>query len=144
MTRHLAHFLKVLQMDPIALFPRPRRGPGRRALPQGRVRRHTLTVHLNSQELSLASVAAGLNDSMTPALARRRLSEFVRSLLSKTAATVPAPLNIAAWSELARVCANLNQLSRSANSGRVVGVTSQDLDDVRSKIEQLRNLLIGI
>ena len=124
--------------------PRPRRRPGRQPFPLGLARLHAVTVHLNDAELIAADASAGINETMTPTLARRRLSEFVRSLLSKKSVSSPAPLNIAAWGELARVCANLNQLAKSANSGKLVGVTSADLDDVRARVEQLRNSLIGI
>ena len=122
----------------------PRRRRGRRPLPADRVREFALTVHLSADELSAALRVAGLSAATSTPLARRRLAEFVRQLLSNSTSAIPAPLNLAAWIELARVCSNLNQLSKSSNQGRVVGVSAKELDVVRASVEHVRNLLVGI
>ena len=86
--------------------------------------------------------------------AGRTVSEHLRkSALSSEAVTVPE-LNRAAWQELARAVANLNQLARAANRFRrarpepddladLLTTTREVVTDIRDAIEQVRRALYG-
>ena len=58
--------------------------------------------------------------------------------LDRLPPTLPA-VNVAAYQELNRVAANINQFAKAANAGRSV-----DVVEIRQTIDELRLLLLGI
>jgi len=108
---------------------RSRRGP----VPLGAEakRGHTVSVRLNPAELAL------LDDRR--AGVRMQRGEYLRSAaLHALPPTVPE-VNRAAWVELARTAANLNQIAHRMNAGHEVA-----FDEVRATVQALRDDLIGV
>lgn len=105
-----------------------RRGPAPKS--NAEVRRHQVNARLNDDELVL--------------LDRGRPEKITRGTWLRTLALnrkLPRPIpeiNREAWAELARVAANLNQLTRHFNQG------GGDLDAAMGEVAELRNKLIGV
>jgi hypothetical protein len=55
---------------------------------------------------------------------------------------VPA-INIEQYAELARLAANLNQLAKHANAGRMVSVNDELLRSTTAEVQRLRQALLG-
>lgn len=76
------------------------------------------------------------------------IAEYLRATAlgwkPRLARVVPT-LNADAWRDLAPVMANLNQLTRHANEGRlgVLGDLTPVLDDIRQRVMSLRAALVG-
>lgn len=51
--------------------------------------------------------------------------------------------NAERWAELAKLAANLNQLTHHANAGREVGIATSLLDDLHREVQGLRRELLG-
>jgi hypothetical protein len=108
---------------------------GRPLLPQEKIRRR-LDLYLTEEERGDAQAKASQ--------ARMPLAVYCRSaILGHQVKTLP-PLRAEAYAELARVAANLNQLAKAANQGRVVDVSADLLIAVYEQVQALRKeLLMG-
>ena len=125
-------------MMPETLPPPPRRRRGGR--PKGdpaTVRVTTIGVRVSPSEYAaLKDKAAQMN--VTPAQWLRQAA------LSRRLPAPPVPaINRAAYAELARLSANLNQLARHANRGEGVHVNADLLRRMGVEVRQLRLALIG-
>lgn len=114
-----------------------RRGP--RPLPPAERREHCVSVRLNADELARLDAARG-----APRPGAHQRGEWLRmAALDRLPRTVPA-VNAHAWTELARVAANLNQAQRAVNEGRAEGYPVALFDDLAARVAELRRLLIGV
>jgi len=107
---------------------KPRRGP--QPYPPEQLRTRRLNVYLTDcelAELERRSKKAGIRP---PAYLRE-------AALNRLPRTIPE-LNQAAWVELARSAANLNQIAHRLNVGEEV-----DLEEVREELAEFRMRLIG-
>jgi|MDTG01.4.fsa_nt_gb hypothetical protein len=102
-------------------------------------------------ELRLHSVSCRLTDAEIETLDQRRghvsRGEWLRrAALSKAPRIVPE-INVDAWADLARTSANLNQLTRAINEGRIsdvaFGTLKAGLQDLWKRVEDLRKIMIG-
>ena len=116
----------------------PRKGRGGR--PKGdpsAVRASTIGVRVSAEEYA-ALRARAEQMGMTPA---RWLRE---AALSRRLPSPPVPpINREQYAELARLAANLNQLTRLANEGRPVTVADALLQRLAGEVGRLRLALIG-
>lgn len=114
-------------VDP--LKRRRRRGPD--PLPESEKRVHCVSVRVTFDELKQ------LDAQRAPV--RMDRGEYLRAAaLHKLPESIP-PLNVAAWAELARSAANLNQLAHHLNS---VGAAVDELPQIRAALADFRaNLL---
>ena len=116
----------------------PRKGRGGR--PKGdpsAVRASTIGVRVSAEEYA-ALRARAEQMGMTPA---RWLRE---AALSRRLPSPPVPpINREQYAELARLAANLNQLTRLANEGRPVTVADALLQQLAGEVRRLRLALIG-
>jgi hypothetical protein len=65
--------------------------------------------------------------------------------LTRRLPTPPVPaVNIEQYAELARLAANLNQLAKHANTGRVVVVSPELLESTTAEVQRLRQALLGL
>lgn len=115
----------------------PRRRGGRpKAAPEAR-RGAALGVRLTDAERAEVEARAA-SAGVTPA-------QWLRIAgLSRRAPPSPVPaVNRDAYAELARLAANLNQLTRLANEGRVIA-PGDLLDQVAAEVAQLRLALLGV
>jgi hypothetical protein len=102
---------------------------GRKALPVGEKRTHTVSVRLADAELALLDGKRG----------RFRRGEWMRMAgLDRLPPSIPA-LNVKSYRELNRLAANINQIARAVNCGKQV-----DLLEIRQLLGDLRHRLIGI
>lgn len=101
------------------------------------VRVATIGVRVSAEEYSrLRSKAEAM--SMTPAQWLREAA-LTRRLPSPP---VP-PINREHYAELARLAANLNQLAKAANEGRVIPMDDELLRNVNKEVSRLRLALLG-
>lgn len=101
---------------------------GRKSLPVGEKRTHTVSVRLSVAELELLDGKRG----------RFRRGEWLRmAALDRLPPSIPA-LNAKAYHDLNRLAVNINQIARTANLGKQV-----DLLEVRRLIGELRLRLVG-
>lgn len=109
---------------------------GRPLLPQEKIRRR-LDLYLTDEERTAAQAKASQ--------ARMPLAVYCRSaILGHQVKTLP-PLRAEAYAELARVAANLNQLAKAANQGKVVDVSGDLLIEIYEQVQALRQeLLTGV
>lgn len=119
--------------------PPPRRGRGGR--PKGdpsAVRASTIGVRVSAQEYA-ALRAKAEQMGMTPA-------QWLRTAaLSRRLPSPPVPpINREQYADLARLAANLNQLTRLANEGRPVRVSDPLLMELTDEVKRLRLSLIGL
>lgn len=117
----------------------PRRGRGGR--PKGdpaAVRHSTIGVRVSDAEYAaLREKAAHMG--MTPAQWLREAA------LSRRLPSPPVPpINREQYAELARLAANLNQLTRLANEGRPVTVADALLQQTIDEVRRLRLALLGL
>lgn len=122
---------------------RKKPGPSRKLADE--YRKHRVSVYLTDDEFKCVSDALMLQTNAHKFSIGRAMSDnFRRAATHQEPAKLPAPaLNIEAWQELARLAANINQLSKHANSGRVTGVNSGQLDAIYVEIQRLRSALVG-
>lgn len=116
----------------------PRRGRGGRPKNEpGTVRATTIGVRVSPAELeTLQAKAAQM--SMTPAHWLREAA------LSRRLPSPPVPpINREQYAELARLSANLNQLTKLANSGQSVAVADALLQRLVGEVGRLRLALLG-
>ena len=116
----------------------PRKGRGGR--PKGdpsAVRASTIGVRVSAEEYA-ALRAKAEQMGMTPA-------HWLRdAALSRRLPSPPVPaINLDQYAELARLAANLNQLTRLANEGRPVTVADALLQRLAGEVGRLRLALIG-
>ena len=101
------------------------------------VRVATIGVRVSAEEYArLRSKAYAM--SMTPAQWLREAA-LTRRLPSPP---VP-PINREHYAELARLAANLNQLAKAANEGRVIPMDDELLHNVNKEVSRLRLALLG-
>lgn len=118
----------------------PRKKTEPRRLRDDEKRDHCVSVRVNESELSRLDAERG---------AYKR-GEWVRRSWLKTTPRQAAPeVNRQAWSELARVCSNLNQIAYHANSSCSLSEKDKEklfplLDEVKIRVGLLRNDLLGI
>lgn len=117
--------------------PPPRRRGGR---PKGdplAVRASTIGVRVSAEEYA-ALRAKAEQMGMTPAQWLRQAA------LSRRLPSPPVPpINREQYAQLARLAANLNQLTRLANEGRPVIVSDALLQQTADELKRLRLALIG-
>lgn len=107
-----------------------RRGPVK--IPDHERRTHTVSVRLNDAELNKL-------DSMRSKYQR---GEFLRmSAIDKIPPQVPA-VNSAAWVELSRSSANLNQIAKYINEVDPRG--NEFMNRLRGELKEFRDRLIGV
>lgn len=109
------------------------RRPGRKPLAPEDRRRHGVTCRLTDAERDHVDTLRG---SVT------RGEWLRRAALSAPPRIVPE-LNQQAWLELSRLAANLNQLSRAVNEGRLERPLV-DLAELRQQVQKLRQQLLGV
>ena len=116
----------------------PRKGRGGR--PKGdpsAVRASTIGVRVSAEEYAALRAKAD-QMGMTPAQWLREAA------LSRRPPSPPVPpINREQYAELARLAANLNQLTRLANEGRPVTVADALLQRLAGEVGRLRLALIG-
>jgi hypothetical protein len=118
---------------------KPRRGRGGRPrLEPEAVRSQTIGVRVSAAEFeALQAKAAVLG--LTPAHYLREAA------LKRRLPDPPVPaVNREQYAELARLAANLNQLTRLANEGAFVTVTDAHLQRLAGEVNRLRLALIGV
>lgn len=127
--------------DPVTHKKKP--GPKPKAAEEYRL--HRVSVYLTDDEYQSVSESLQLETNTHKfSLGRAMADHFRRAATHQGPAQLPAPaLNIEAWQELARLASNINQLAKSANSGRVTGVNSGQLDAIYREIQALRSALVG-
>jgi len=118
--------------------PRRRGKGGRPKLPAGTVRSRVYGVRVNpDQDKLLTEKAAALGMKPGPFLLEAGISRRLPS------PPVPA-INRAEYAELARLAANLNQIARAANEGRVVVADIELLTELTNEVSRLRLALMGV
>ena len=122
---------------PVAGLPRPKRRGGRPRGAVADVRTSTIGVRVSSAEYAALRMRAEAM-AMTPAQWLREAA-LTRRLPSPPVSTV----NREQYAELARLAANLNQLTRMANEGDGVTVATALLTKIKSELSRLRLELIG-
>lgn len=109
-------------------------------------RAHRVSVYLTNDEYQSISDSLQLATSTHKfSLGRAMADHFRRAATHQAPASLPAPaVNIDAWQQLSKLSANVNQLAKNSNLGRVVGVNNEQLLALQASIEQLRSELIGL
>lgn len=117
----------------------PRRGRGGRPrLDPEAVRSQTIGVRVSPTEFEALQVKAAVL-GLTPAHYLREAA------LKRRLPDPPVPaVNREQYAELARLAANLNQLTRLANEGASVTVTEAHLQRLAGEVNRLRLALIGL
>ena len=114
--------------------PKLKRGPKPLALADKRM--HSVSVRLNSAELAdLDSVRA---------LVRMQRGEYLRSASRGVLPPTIPQINREAWTNLARVAANLNQDQQAINAGTVHGHPPELIQALAELVQKLRDELLGI
>lgn len=118
--------------------PPPRGRGGRPRNAPGTVRDVTIGVRVSPAELE-ALTAKAQQMGMTPA-------HWLRdAALSRRLPAPPVPaINREEYADLARLAANLNQLARAANEGRVVAVHEGLMQRLITEVNRLRLGLLGM
>ena len=116
--------------------PPKRRGGRPRSAPAA-VRTATIGVRVSESEYSALRHKAELM-TMTPAQWLREAA-----LSRRLPAPPVAAINREQYAELARLAANLNQLTRLANEGDRITVATALLDRLKSEVSRLRLELLG-
>lgn len=99
------------------------------------LRKHQVNARLTSAELSEL-------DQGRPEKVTRGSWIRIRALGSKLPRPIPK-INRQAWTQLSTAVANLNQLTKAVNQGRVSGVTSAELTELANHIQAVRLQLLG-
>ena len=130
--------MQELETKPADPATPPKRGRGGRPKnAPGTVRATTIGVRVSPAELA-ALQAKAQQMSMTPAHWLREAA------LSRRLPSPPVPpINREQYAELARLSANLNQLTKLANSGQSVIVADPLLQRLASEVGRLRLALLG-
>lgn len=130
--------MQELETKPADPATPPKRGRGGRPKnAPGTVRATTIGVRVSPAELQ-ALQAKAQQMSMTPAHWLREAA------LSRRLPSPPVPpINREQYAELARLSANLNQLTKLANSGQSVIVADPLLQRLASEVGRLRLALLG-
>lgn len=111
-----------------------RRRRGRKPVPAHLSRRHPVTCRLTDDELARADERRG---------ALTRGEWLRRAALARLPRAIPA-VNRDAWTELARLAANLNQVAHRLNvDSAAPGPTSADLAELRAAVQAVRLSLLG-
>ena len=118
--------------------PPPKRRGGRPKSDPAAVRAATIGVRVSAAEYA-ALRAKAEQMGITPA-------QFLRdAALKRRLPSPPVPaVNRAEYAELARLAANLNQLTRAANEGRPVTVAEALLERLAGEVSRLRLALLGV
>jgi hypothetical protein len=115
----------------------PKNRGGRPKIDPLTVRVSTIGVRVSNNEYATLKIKATAMN-MTPAQWLREAA------LSRRLPSPPVPaINREQYAELARLSANLNQLSMLANSGQIITVTDTLLQCLAGEVKQLRLTLIG-
>ena len=110
---------------------------GRRKLPEGVAKIARVGVYFSPADLAKLTANAGDFGLTIPDYIRR-------AALNRPLPPPPAPaVNRAEYAELARLSANLNQLTKAANEGRAV-VVGDELPDLLAEVKRLRLALLGV
>lgn len=119
---------------------------GPKPKPAAEYRSHRVSIYLTDDEFDHVHDVLKLETSTHNSTVGRAMADhFRRSSAHQEPAKLPAPaVNLVAWQELARLAGNLNQLAKNANSGRITGINSQQIDDLAAAVEVLRNDLLGL
>jgi len=121
---------------PGAETPRRKNRGGRPKSNPADLRAVTIGVRVSENEYAELKVKAEQME-MTPA-------QFLReAALSRRLPPAVPPVNWERYSELARLAANLNQLTRMGNEGRRVNVSDALLQQLTDEVVRLRLALIG-
>ena len=116
----------------------PRSRGGRPKGDPAAVRTSTIGVRVSEDEYAALRTKA-VQMGMTPAQWLRQAA------LTRRLPSPPVPaINREHYAELARLAANLNQLSRLANQGQSVTVDQSFLQALATEVSQLRLALIGL
>ena len=116
----------------------PRSRGGRPKGDPAAVRTSTIGVRVSEDEYAALRTKA-VQMGMTPAQWLRQAA------LTRRLPSPPVPaINREHYAELARLAANLNQLSRLANHGQSVTVDQSFLQALATEVSQLRLALIGL
>ena len=107
----------------------------RRLLPKEKLRDKHVDVYLSQVEL--AAVQSKAKETGL------RLAEFVRACALSKKVQAVAAANPLIWASLAPTCANLNQLAKHANEGRVTNIPPDLLIELHEKVQALRMTLLG-
>lgn len=106
--------------------------------PDHLIRHKTIGVRVNAAELSeLESKAEAAGVSVTEWL---RLA----GLRQRAPVSIVPAINREAWAVLAKSASNLNQLTKSVNEGRNLGVDVNALRIMYREIQTLRQQLLGL
>jgi hypothetical protein len=109
---------------------------GRSVLAQDKIRQR-LDIYLTPEERAAAKEKADQ--------ARMPLAVYCRAAILGHKLKTLAPIRAEAYTELARVAANLNQLAKSANQGRIVDVSGDLIIALYEQVQALRReLLTGV
>lgn len=110
-----------------------RRERGRPPVPPELQRKHGVTCRLTDAELDRVDAARG-------GVSR---GEYIRLAALDAPPRVVPEVNRAAWLELSKASANLNQIARVANAKGML--TGRDMIfEIRDQVEILRQMLLGI
>jgi hypothetical protein len=72
------------------------------------------------------------------------VSAFVREAVLSRRIAQPPTVSAQRWAELARVCANLNQVTRHLNAGTANGVPPEVVARLLAEVQALRRELLGV
>ena len=122
---------------PVELPPPPKRRGGRPPSPPETVRTATIGVRVSTSEYATLRLKSE-HMAMTPGQWLREAA-LTRRLPSPPVAAI----NREQYAELARLAANLNQLTRLANEGDRVTVATALLSKLQTEVSRLRLELIG-
>lgn len=107
---------------------------GRKPIPDSEQRRHAVTCRLTDAERDHVDASRG----------RVTRGEFLRRAALSAPPHVVPEVNRAAWVELARLSANLNQIARRLNEGGAETPAPSQLAELRDCVVRLRADLIGL
>lgn len=127
----------MLEDAPFVDSPRPKRRGGRPRGLASDIRTATIGVRVSAAEYAALRIKAEAM-AMTPAQWLREAA-LTRRLPSPPVSAI----NREQYAELARLAANLNQLTRLANEGDRVTVATALLTKIKSELSRLRLELIG-
>jgi hypothetical protein len=113
--------------------PAPR---GPKPLPAQDLREHCVSVRLNKSELLRL-------DGLRGALQRGAWLRLAALENSKIPSQIPE-INRQAWTDLARLSANLNQAQAAINSGVQLSYPHELFDELRESVRELRLSLLGL
>lgn len=103
--------------------------------PDEEKRVHRVGFRLTDEELEMAEARAKAT--------RLRLGAWFRVTAFGHEPKIVPEINWKAWEKLARLAANLNQLTAAVNAGKIVKIKPDDLDDLRGQVIALRLELVG-